>query len=160
MYEVSFTFDDDVIEATRTTAQTARARLRERMFLVVDSPAARRVIAGLATEPEPPDSPINWKNPRQRQAVMRKLRLAGMEGGYVRSHRLAQSWSMYLQDLVNGSGIIGVMNKMPYADYVQGESQQQFLYKWPLARKIIRDGQEAMQEEVVNAWLEVVTIRR
>lgn len=158
MYSVTFAFSPDIYEAVAYTAAQARPRLRQKMFNIINGPTARVIILGLSTEPSSPDYPINWSNSKQRKAVMRKLRLSN-NIPYARSHKEVQGWSMVLLNLSESSGLIGIQNKTPYTDWVQGENQQRYLYKWPLARQIIRDNESDMEEEVSTAWLEATEIK-
>lgn len=147
--------DLDVLDATRETALQAPARMRRELGSIARGPIAQQIIAKLSKEPPPPKRPIDWTSDRQRRFVMAKLRREN-NIPYKRTHRQAQGWRVVLEDIQGGDGgVISVENSTPYADFVQGERQQRFLSQWPLARIVIRDEEDELQDATINAWYRV-----
>lgn len=156
MYSVRVIQDTDVLETIRDTAKTARPALRRELGQVARGPVAQAMLRAVSREPEAPDHPIHWTSDRQRKAVMAKLRRAKLLL-YPRSHRLSQGWRVVLNSLSDSDGLIGLENDAPETDYVQGENQQRYLSKWPLARQVFRDHEDAFQEAIIDAWYKVVS---
>lgn len=158
MFSAFIVFDDDVLKAVHDDALTSPARMRRQMGIVARGPEAQAMIVALSQEPDKPDEPIQWTSPRQRRFVMAKLRRQG-NLPYKRNHRQSQGWRVVLLSLGEDSGTIGVQNSSPITRYVQGDDQQGFLHKWPLARTVIRAHQEPLQNATINAWYRVVGVK-
>lgn len=152
MFMATVQLDTDVLDAVRDDALTAPARMRREMGIVARGRTAQLIVTELSTEPGPPNHPINWTSEKQRRFVMAKLK----GRAYVRSHRQSRGWTSVLNTLSgDDGGVILIVNTSPYSQFVQGESQQGFLSKWPLARLVIRNHQEELQDEVIDAWYKV-----
>ena len=84
----------------------------------------------LATPPPRPSYPLRWGSARQAWYVKRVLGWGGKRGAYRRSGRLERGWAIVGDALVN---------RVPYADYVQGEGQQPFHRDtgWTTAQEVI-----------------------
>lgn len=101
-------------------------------------PLRIRILESIRKEPGKPDYPITWHNTRQRRKVMKLLRLAGMEDGYIRSHSLSKSWKSAVKSEGNG-GVFQIESSSDTAIYVQGLRAQSFHHeRWPQADVIAR----------------------
>jgi hypothetical protein len=163
MISATIQLDLDVLDAVRETAIAAPAQMRREMGVVARGSTAQLIVRELSTEPGKPNYPIHWTGPnngaRQRRFVMAKLRREG-NLPYERSHRQAQGWRTVLATLAgDDGGVIVVENSNPASQFIQGEFQQGYLSKWPLARLVIRNHQEEMQDETISAWYRVTGVK-
>lgn len=159
MFSATIQLDLDVLDTVRETAITAPARMRREMGIVARGSTAQLIVRELSTEPGKPNYPLLWTSQRQRKFVMAKLRREG-NIPYERSHRQAQGWRTVLATLQgDDGGVIVVENSNPGSQFIQGEFQQGYLSKWPLARLVIRNHQEEMQDEAISAWYRVVGVK-
>lgn len=160
MFRATVQLDTDVLDAIAETAIEAPQRMRTAAGLVARGDTAQAMIVELSTEPRPAAKPIDWTSPKQQRYVMWKLKREGFPG---RSHKLAQAWRVVL-DFLNGllGGVLSVENNDPAAQFVQGEYQQRMHANtgWPLARLVIRNYQEELQDEIITAWLHVVGVKK
>ena len=158
MYRATLQVETDVLQAVAETARDATRKMRRAAGIVARGASAQALIADLSKEPEPPEYPIRWASDRQRKAVMAKLRRAD-DLPFQRKHRLSRGWRMVLSSLLgDNGGVFTAENSAPEADFVQGERQQRYLSKWPLARLVIRQHEAPMEDELINAWYGVVRV--
>ncbi len=133
----------------------ALAREFEKNFKRDIAPPFERLIDRiLRAEPPRPDLPIRWTSPKQRRAVMRKLRMMGMaETGYVRTHQLARAWETEIT-LHGLFAELWVINMADMAQFVYGPFQQRYLHKWPVVGDVGEQIGNEVDDAVGELWLE------
>ncbi len=151
--------DADVLNAVREAARQAPARMRREAGKIARGKTAQRLIVELSQEPGKPRYPIRWKSARQRRKVMAMLRESG-NLPYVRTHKIAQGWWVVLENLADGEGVFGVVNTAPGVEFVQGDYAQPFHLDtgWVQAAPVIVQYEDALQDELINAWYRVVSL--
>lgn len=114
-----------------------------------------QILSELSREPDKPRYPLRWKSPRQRRAVMAKLRREG-NLPYQRTHRLARGWQVDFRDVADG-GIMQVYNNVPYADFVQGDSAQPMHLDtgWIQAAPVITKWEDVAADRLISTWFVV-----
>jgi hypothetical protein len=148
---------DDILRAVRDDAQTAPDRMRLQMGLVARGPIAQQLIKALSTEPPKHSGKVRWKSDKQRRFVLAKLRREG-NLPYRRSHRLSRGWTVSLENLQEGDGILRIQNRERSVEFVQGDHTQPYHLDtgWPQAAVVIRQFEPRLEDEVINRWYKVV----
>lgn len=156
MISVKLTVETDILEAIAEAARTS-PKLMQTAYDRNTRRLRSRMIKELSTEPRASTPPIRWKNARQKRAVMRKLRLMGMEDGYVRSHALSKAWKANLKPDGTG-GIMTVTNNTPYVEFVQGDWTQPFHLDtgWPQAGDIFSRYRVEAEDVLIATWFTIV----
>lgn len=155
MISVKITVDTDILDAIAEGVRQSP----KLMQVAYDRNTRRlrsRMIKELSTEPRASQPPIRWKSAKQRRAVMRKLRLMGMEDGYIRSHALSKAWKADLRPDGTG-GIMTITNKTPYVEFVQGDWAQPFHLDtgWPQAGDIFSRYRVEAENVLIQTWFTI-----
>lgn len=163
--KINALIDTDILDAVHETATNARYRLRRNMEKVVQGPTAQSARKAISTEPGgvvyANGGKLRWKNKKQRAKVMKELR----EGGtipYIRDHSLSRGWSVVLNNLSEGNGVILFTNPSNIWPFVQGDFTQPFHLDtlWPQVGLIISQYSEKLQEETIEAWYQSVQVSK
>lgn len=151
--------DIDVLDAVRDAARQAPRRMRREAGIIARGPTAQRLIVELSQEPGAPRYPLRWKSAKQRRKVMAMLRERG-QIPYMRTHKISQGWRVVLERLSDGEGVFGVVNTAPGVAFVQGDYAQPYHLDtgWVQAAPIIVSYEDALQDELINAWYRVVSL--
>lgn len=149
MYQATLTTANDITAAyiERLDALPALTQgFARRLTIRVRSQMLKR----LRTEPGRPDYPIQWTSEKQRRFVMAKLTREN-NLPYQRTHATSQAWGVSVTFGRDG-GVITLENALPHSIYVYGPRQQRFLSKWPEADTIALEGQERLENDLIEGW--------
>jgi hypothetical protein len=169
MTRLTAQLDLDVLIAIREAAEDAPSRMRREAGIVARGPEAQATVRDLSVEPRPAVKTKrgkngqlvrDWESNKQRRAVMAKLK---GKLPWQRQHKVSRGWRSVLEVLAEGDrgGFITFENSEGATEFVQGERQQRAHAQtgWPLARLVIRNHEEALQNELIDAWARALGVK-
>jgi hypothetical protein len=165
MTRLTAQLDLDVLVEVRDTAIEAPRAMRREAGIVARGPTARAAVHELSVEPRPAVKTKrgkkgqlvrDWESEKQRRAVMAKLK---GKLPWQRQHKVSRGWRSVLEVLAEGDrgGFITFENSEGATEFVQGERQQRAHAQtgWRLARLVIRNYEEPLQNELIDGWYRV-----
>jgi hypothetical protein len=151
--------DVDVLEGLNDAVRTAPKR-----FNLLYGRLAKQIQlngeARLRKQPGSPNYPLRWKSPKQRRAVMAKLRREG-NLPHRRTGRSARAWTIYLTNPNEGAAELIVENRTPHIRFLEGDDQQPFHIDtgWLYAPTVIRDIQDEANDAAINLWGRILDVK-
>lgn len=155
MIKVTFAIDDDILDAFKDAAQKA-PKLTATAFNRSTARLRSQMLAELQKEPPVWKGKRRWKSPRQKIAVIIKLRKAG-NLPYKRTHKLIKGWRVLLVMSEKG-GMFSLENAVPYGRFVQGDDAQPMHLDsgWRQVALVVAKYRPKVEEVLVATWFTVV----
>lgn len=147
--------DDKALQDLQRAYATAPERMRNE-FNVIIRYAETYALARLKDYPPRVSYPIRWTSERQRRAFF-ATRGFGKGIPYRRTGELGNNWRVDRGSTPFG-GSLQIINKTPYAKYVQGERQQSFHKDtgWVNEQDVRLDTAIVLERQLVDTWYKVI----